>query len=150
MAQAKTVRFSGLRVLLGGGEEPEVFAAPCGFTERSLTLSKELGSTNVPDCTDEDAAPWTERDVTSKSAEIGGQGVLDITALAVWQERFASDASGNARVEVWRAGVMIGHWLGAFHLESLEIGATQGERATIQVSMQSDGAVTWVEGDDGD
>lgn len=146
MAQAQTVRFSGLRVLLGDGETPEVFAAPCGFTERSLTLSKELGSTNVPDCADEDAAPWTERDVTSKSAEISGQGVLDVTALTVWQARFDSDASGNARVEVWRSGAKVGHWLGAFHLESLELGATQGERATVQVGMQSDGVVTWTAG----
>lgn len=146
MAQAQTFRFSGVRVLLGNGATPEVFAAPCGFTERSLALTKELGSTNVPDCTDEDAAPWTERDVTAKSAEIAGQGVLDAAAVVIWQERFANDASGNARVELWRNGAKVGHWLGAFHIESLELGATQGERATIQVSMQSDGAVAWTAG----
>lgn len=146
MAQAQTFRFSGLRVLLGDGAEPEVFAAPCGFTERSLSLSKELGSTNVPDCTDEDAAPWTERDVTAKSAEISGQGVLDAAALVIWQGFFGDDASRNVRVELWRNGAKTGHWAGAFHLESLEVGATQGERATVQVSLQSDGAVVWTAG----
>lgn len=143
MAQAQTVRFSGLRVLLGDGAEPdEGFTAPCGLTERSLTLSKELGENNVPDCTNEDAASWTERDVVSKSAEIAGQGVVDIVALATWQDFYASDTSKNVRVEVWR-GTKVGHWQGAFHLESLEIGATKGERATIQPSLQSDGAVAW-------
>lgn len=143
MAQAQTFRFSGVRVLLGDGADPEVFVAPCGFTERSLSLSKELGSTNVPDCTDEDKASWTERDVTAKSAEISGQGVLDAAAVIVWQGYFDSDESQNARVELWRAGVKTGHYLGKFHLESFEIGATQGERATAQVGMQSDGAVVW-------
>lgn len=142
MAQAQTVRFSGLRVLLGDGADPEVFTAPCGLTERSLTLSKELGENNVPDCADEDAASWTERDVVSKTAEVKGQGVIDITALGTWQAFYASDTSQNVRVEVWR-GTKVGHWQGAFHLESLEFGATKGERATIQPSLQSDGAVVW-------
>lgn len=142
MAQAQTVRFSGLRVLLGDGADPENFAAPCGLTERSLTLSKELGESNVPDCTDEDAASWTQRDVVSKSAEIAGQGVIDIAALTTWQERHASDTSGNVRIEIWR-GTKVGHWQGAFHLANLELGATKGERATVQISLQSDGAVAW-------
>jgi hypothetical protein len=147
MAQAQTVRFSGLKVLLGNGATPtEVFSAPCGLTERSLTLSKEFGESNVPDCTDEDAASWTERDVTAKSATIAGQGVLDIVALPIWQARYDSDTSGNVRTEIWRNGVKVGHWQGSFHLETLEVGATKGERATVQTSLQSDGKVTWTAG----
>lgn len=142
MAQAQTVRFSGLRVLLGDGADPENFTAPCGFTERSLKLSKDLGESNVPDCTDEDAASWTERDVKSKSAEISGQGVLDIAALQTWLDFFASDASKMVRIEVWR-GTKIGHWQGRHQLASLDVGAKMGERATIQASLQSDGAVAW-------
>lgn len=146
MATAKTVPFSGLRVLIGDGEPTEAFTAPCGFTERSLSLSKELGSTNVPDCTDEDKAAWTERDVTAKSAEISGQGVMDITSLPAWQARFVSDASFNVRVEIWRAGVKVGHWLGRFHLETLEVAGTRGERVTIQTGLQSDGEIEWTAG----
>lgn len=146
MAQAQTVRFSGLRVLLGDGNPvDEAFAAPCGLRERSLTLSKEFGESVVPDCTDEDAAAWTERDVNSKTASIAGTGVIDTSALTTWQGRFDSDTSGNVRIEVWR-GTKVGHWQGAFHLESLEFGATKGERSTIDLSMQSDGAVTWTAG----
>lgn len=142
MAQAQTVRFSGLRVLLGNGLDPEDFAAPCGLTERSLSLSKEMGETNVPDCTDEDAASWIERDITSKSAEIAGEGVIDIVALATWQAFFDTDTSKSVRVEIWR-GTKVGHWQGKFHMESFEAGATKGERATVSVSLQSDGAVAW-------
>lgn len=147
MALAQTYRFSGLRVLLGDGATPtEVFAAPCGLTERSFSLSKEFGESVTPDCTDEDAASWTERDVTSKSGTINGQGVLDATALPTWRGFYESDTSKNIRVELWRGGVKAGHWAGAFHLESFELGATKGERVTVNISAQSDGAVSWVNG----
>jgi predicted secreted protein len=146
MAQAQTFRFSGVRVLVGDGADPEIFAAPCGFTERSLSLSKDLGETNTPDCLDEDAASWTERDVTAKSASITGQGVLAADALPTWQAFFDSDVSTKCRVELWRAGAKVGQWEGAFQLETLEIGATRGERATINVTLQSDGALAWTAG----
>ena len=147
MAQAQTFRFSGVRVLVGDGETPtEGFAAPCGFTERSLSLSKQFGETNTPDCADEDAASFVERDVTSKSASITGQGVLAADAVPVWQEFFESDTSKNCRVELWRAGAKVGTYAGKFHLETLEIGATKGERATINVTLQSDGAVAYTAG----
>lgn len=143
---AATFRFSGLRVLLGDGADPETFAAPCGFTERSLSLSKEMGESNVPDCTSEDAASWVERDIVSKSGSISGTGMLDATALATWQEFFAEDTSKNTRVELWRLGVKTGHYIGAFHMETFEISATKGERVTVNVAMSSDGAVLWVAG----
>jgi predicted secreted protein len=146
MAQAETFRFSGLRVLLGDGETVETFATPCGFTERSISFSKELGESNVPDCDNEDGASWIERDVVSKSATISGTGMLDAGALATWQDFWDTDASRNARVELWRNNVKTGHWAGAFHMEAFENTGTKGERVAIQVTMQSDGAVNWVAG----
>lgn len=144
MAQAQTFRFSGLRVLIGDGATPtEGFAAPCGLTERSLSLSKEFGETNTPDCTDEDGASWMERDVTSKSGAIAGTGVLDASALDEWRGFFESDTSKNLRVELWRDSAKVGHWQGKFHLESFEVSGTKGERVTIDISAQSDGAVLW-------
>lgn len=143
MAQAQTFRFSGFRVLLGDGGSPESFAFPCGFTDRAFTLSKEMGESNVPDCADEDGASWIERDVVSKSAEISGEGMLDLAALSTWQAFFDTDTSRNARVELWRSGSKIGHWQGLFHMESFENSATKGERVSISVTMQSDGAVLW-------
>jgi hypothetical protein len=143
MAQAQTFRFSGYRVLLGNGASPEAFAAPCGFTERSFSLNRELAETNVPSCSDEDAPSWLERDVTSMSATISGQGVLDVSALSVWLDVLNTTVSVNARVELWREGVKVGTWAGKFALESFETSATKGERVTVNVTMQSDGAVTY-------
>lgn len=144
MAQAKTFRRSGLRLMLGNGATPdEAFAAPCGLLERAITLSKELGETNVPNCADEDAAPWTERDVTSKSASIEGSGVLDADALPIWQSFYDDDSSRNCRIELWRNGAKVGYWQGAFHIESFNPAAPEEGRVTLEISLQSDGAVVW-------
>lgn len=147
MVQAKVFNYSGIRVLLGDGASPEVFAAPCGFTERSLVLSKSLGEVNIPDCSNEDLASWVGRDVISKSASLTGSGVLDADALTKWQSAFtSSDESISARMELHRAGAKVGHFAGKFHVESFEIGGSQGQKATISVTLQSDGEVVWTAG----
>lgn len=146
MAQAQTFRFSGYRVLLGDGASPEVFSSPCGFTERSFSLNRELSETNVPSCTDDDAPSWLERDTTSMSATISGQGVLDASALTAWIAKLETTESFNARVELWREGAKVGTWAGAFQLESFETAATRGERATVNVTLQSDGAIAYTAG----
>lgn len=143
MVAAATFRFSGYRVLLGDGADPEVFAAPCGFTERSFSLNRELSETNTPDCSDEDAPSWLERDVTSMSASINGTGVLEATALPIWLAILDTTVSFNARVELWREGAKVGHWQGAFALESFETSGTKGERVNVTVAMRSDGAIAY-------
>lgn len=144
MTAAQTFRFSGYRVLLGDGGSPESFSAPCGFTERSFSINRELAETNVPDCGDDDAPSWLERDVTSQSATINGTGVLDTSALPLWLAILETTESFNARVELWREGAKIGHWQGAFTLESFETSGTRGERVTVTVAMQSDGVIVYL------
>lgn len=144
MAQAKTFRRSGLRLLLGDGADPENFAAPCGLTERSISFAKELGETNVPNCTDEDLAPWTERDVIAKSSTIDGSGVLDEDALPTWQGFYDDDDSRNCRVELWRNNAKIGHWQGRYHLEEFSPAAPEDGRVTLDATLQNDGPVVWV------
>lgn len=142
MAQAATIRFSGYRVLISDGGSPATFSAPCGFNERSFNLTRELSETVTPDCADEDAPAWTERDTTSMSASITGQGVLDVSALAIWESVLDTTESVRMRVELWREGAKIRHWEGLFQLESFETSATRGERVNVNVSLQSDGIIT--------
>lgn len=144
MTQATTVPFSGFRVLLEDPATPGTFIAPCGFTERSLTLTKETNDTTVPDCDNEDAASWVERDVVSKSAAISGEGVMARESLARWQAIYEDDDPVSARVE--RAGTAAqggGYYLGKFHLTSFEQGAVKGERATVSAELSSTGPVVW-------
>lgn len=143
MAQATTVPFSGFRVLLETAT-PGTYGAPCGLTERSLTLSKETNDTTTPDCQNEDAAAWVERDTVSKSASISGEGVMARESIAAWQAAYDSDSPVSVRVE--RAGTAAlggGYYLGLFHLTSFEQSATRGERATVSIEMSSSGPVVF-------
>lgn len=142
MAQATTLPFSGVKVMLESTTTPGTYVAPCGLTERSITLTKETNDVNTPDCTNEDAASWIERTVASKSVTISGEGVLARESLPRWQAAWEDDDGFNARVEI--AGTALqggGHYTGKFHLTSYEIGATKGERVTVSVELASDGAV---------
>lgn len=144
MAQAQTVQFSGFKVLLESTTTAGTFIAPCGLTERSLTLTKETNDTTTPDCDDEDAAAWVERDTVSKSASISGEGVMARQSIASWQAAYDSDDPINVRVE--RSGTAAqggGYYLGKFHVTSFEQGATRGERVTVSIEMSSSGPVVW-------
>lgn len=142
MADAATVPFSGLSVKLESETTPGTYAAPCGLTERSISFTKEVNDTLVPDCEDEDAASWPERDVTSKSVTISGEGVMARQSLARWRAAWESDEPVSARVDI--SGNVAnggGNYTGLFHLTSFELGATKGERCTVSVEMQSTGRI---------
>ena len=76
MAQPTTARFGKFKVYLGDDGDPIVYTAPCGFTSKSLTLTKSLAEVNLPDCDDPDAVAWVGRDASSLSASVSGEGVL--------------------------------------------------------------------------
>jgi TP901-1 family phage major tail protein len=144
MAQATTVPFSGLKVMLESETTAGTFVAPCGLTERSFALSKETNDTTSIDCDNEDAAAYVDRDVVSKSATISGDGVLARESIARWRAAFESDEPVLARVVLSGTSAQGGgSWEGLFHLTSFEIGATRGERVTVSIEMQSSGAVAF-------
>nr|WP_278520725.1 phage tail tube protein [Brucella anthropi] len=141
MAKPTTARFGKFLVLLGDGATPEVFSMPCGFTSKSLNLSNNLTDIEIPDCDDPDAPFWTARDIQSMSAQISGEGVLAAEAIPTWSAARQNMDGVNCRVEVeFSSGKLI--YVGKFKFESFEIGAENGGRVTINVSMQSDGEVT--------
>ncbi|MCB1394388.1 phage tail tube protein, partial [Nitrobacter sp.] len=118
MAKPTTARFGKFRVLLGDGADPEVFTAPCGFTSKSLALSKNLTDVNLPDCDDPDAAAWVGRDVQSLSAQITGEGVLAVESVQKWQAAFDNTESINVKVEIeFSTGTLT--YTGAMHLASI-------------------------------
>lgn len=139
MAQATTIRGGRVRILLGAGTSPIVYTAPCGFTSRSITFNKGLEEVNIPDCDNPDLVDWIGRDATSLSITVSGEGVLAFESTDAWDEAFLSLDSVPARIEIeWPAKTVV--WTGRLHIESLELAATNGQRATLNVSMQSDGA----------
>lgn len=144
MAQATTVPFSGVKVLLESITTPGTYVAPCGLTERSISFNKDTSDTTVPDCDDEDAVAWLERDPVSKSVTISGEGVMARQSLARWQAAFDDADPTSCRIELTGTAVQGGgHYLGNFHMTSFEIGATRGERSTVSVTLESSGPVVF-------
>ena len=141
MAQPVTAKFGKVRVLLGDGATPEVFAAPCGLTSKGITLSQGLSEVNIPDCDGPDMPAWVERDTTSLSVSISGEGVLAAGAVPTWIDAAKSTDPTNAKFEVeFTTGVLV--YTGAFKVDSFAITAALGERANCSISMQSSGEVT--------
>lgn len=138
MAAPVTARFGKFRVLLGAGTSPIVYTAPCGFTSKSLSLGKSLSEVSLPDCDDPDKPIVIGRDVESITASVSGEGVLAAAAVITWLEAYESTESVPVKIEIeFSSGVVT--WTGLMHLESIELGAEQGGRVTISVSLQSDG-----------
>ena len=134
MAQATTIKGGKIRVLLGNDANPIVYSAPCGFTQRSITLNKGLEEVNIPDCADPDKVDWVGRDATSLSMGISGEGVLASESVDIWLEGFDSIDSIPVKVE-WEFPAKTITWTGRMHIESMEVGANNGQRATNNVSV---------------
>lgn len=86
---------------------------------------------------------WVGRDATSLSMGISGEGVLASESVDTWLEGFESIESIPVKVE-WEFPAKTITWTGRMHIESMEVGANNGQRATNNVSLQSDGEMVRV------
>jgi hypothetical protein len=142
MTQPTTIKGGKVRVLLdlsGGG----IYSAPCGFTSRSIALHKALNEFQLPDCDDPDAIDWLGRDAVSLSMSVNGEGVLASESVETWLDAWESVDSIAAKVE-WEFPAKTITWTGRMHVENVETTAPNAQRATMTVSMQSDGPMTRV------
>lgn len=136
MAAANTLRFSQFVWQFGDGANPETFSKPCGVTSRDFVISPSLSATPIPDCDDDDAAPWVDNDTVSMSASGTISGTLDDDDYSTLLDWALSGESRNARIII-SARVLTG----AFKIELTTTGA-QGKRATFSGKLTSDGVVT--------
>lgn len=143
MAQPTTVKSGSFRVYLGDSASPIVYTAPCGFTSKSLTLTKNLNEINIPDCDDPDAVAWVGRDAATLSMSVTGEGVLASESVEAWLDAWEDDESVPVKVELVFPAKTI-TWTGLMHIATFTSGAEQGSRATANVEMQSDGEMTRV------
>ncbi len=141
MTQPTTARFGKFRVLLGNTADPIVYAAPCGFTSKSLSLTKNLTDVNLPDCDDPDAVSWVGRDAESLSASVSGEGVLASESVETWLDAWEDSDAIPVKIEVEFAAKTV-TWTGLMHVSTFTAGAEQGGRVTASVELQSDGELT--------
>jgi Phage tail tube protein len=146
MAAAVTFSAGKLLLLVGDGESSEAFTEPCAITEASITISKELADTIIPDCSDPDAVGWVERDATSNSATISISGMVTSAGNARFNELVLETASANMKPRLVGGGTGSGtpdlQWSGKWHVTSYEFKRARGERLTFSAEIVSDGTIT--------
>lgn len=140
------VPFSKFIVSLEDPANPGQFKAPCGFMSRSLKIDTDVVETTTPDCDDEDAALWTERAPQTRSIEISGEGTFAAEDIARWRSFALADASWNCQVKIDMPGAQGGGvWEGKFLLTSFETSGERKNHLMFNMTLQSDGAVTWTD-----
>lgn len=149
MAKPRTLSFGNFKVYLGDGASPEVFTAPCGFTQKSLTINAQSSSTNVPDCDDPEAVAWEEKAVSVLSAQVQGSGVMAMASLATWRDWALSGQHQKVRVEFADTGANGGGYYEGFAILTTLGHATtlgsDGNKVQLQVTLDSDGEWTWTD-----
>ncbi len=148
MASIKSLNGRQLLVQIGDGASSETFAHDCLInTERGIQFASESNREPLGDCDDPDKAVWSVFNKTSLSATISGAGRLHTPSLPTWWAWMNSDDAKNVRVLV--NGVTGanggGYWAGAFKLASFEVSGPETGRATVSVTLESDGEVSWVD-----
>ena len=145
MTAAKTLPFSKFLMLLGDGEDPEVFAQPCALETRGIKQSATTQDTSSPDCTDEDAPVWVQKMIDVLSASVSASGKLSLADLATYQTWFSSGVAKNVRMkadEVLANGG--GYWAFAAVLTEVDVTAQSKQLAEVSLSIEATGVVTWV------
>lgn len=146
MARPVTAKGTKLRIIQGNGATPEVFTAFCALTAKGINFQSQSNDFFVPDCDNPDDPAWRQIAKSGLSATISGQGTLDLTGAAPrYMAAFLDETSANYRVQINQAlAVGGGYWEGAFMLTAYEVTGNDGELVTANITLESDGPVTWV------
>lgn len=146
MAKPTTLSFGNFKIWIEDANSPNSFIAPCGFTQKALTIDADVSDTTVPDCADPEAPAWAERAVSALSATVTGSGVMAMESLSLWRTWMLLATSRQVRVEI-DAGVANGggYYSGDAILQSLGHSValgSDGNKVQLNVNLVSDGE--WV------
>jgi hypothetical protein len=147
MALPRTLKFDKFTILLGNGATPEVFAQPCGMTDKTIGIDAKSSAVIVPDCDDPTAPAWEDKAVSALSAQVTFSGILSMADFATWNTWGLGGLDKN--VQVWLTDTNAnggGYWSGAAILSKLELKAklgSDGNRVLISGTIDSDGAWPW-------
>lgn len=147
MATIKALNGRKLLVKISSGGETPTFTHDCLInTDRGIAFAAETTRQVIPNCPDDETPSWSVVNKDGLSATITGAGMLHTASISAWSAWFATDAGKDVRVEL--ADVLAadggGHWAGSFKLTGWEVTGTRNEKATVSVTLESDGVVAWV------
>lgn len=151
MAAPTVIAGTKLLVLVGTGGDspgsPDLFSEPCGLTVKNFALTAATNTTLIPDCADPSLPAWEAKDVNSLAAEVTGNGVMAVESFHTWLDWFLGATVRAARIQLvspTSLPLSLGYFLGDFLLTNLTYNGTRGQKVTIDVTMQNNGAVTFV------
>lgn len=147
MAQPTTRRGTKLRVLQGDGAAPtEAFTAYCAINAKEVRFTTQTGEFYVPDCADPEAPTWRQIVKSGRAMTVTGSGTLAFEDLSRYQAAYNDDEALNYRVELDATNVAHGgHWAAKFAVTELSITGNDAELVQVSITLESDGAVTWVD-----
>lgn len=138
MSLPVTVKGQKVALLLGNDADPEVFAVVCGITTKGLTRTNQTSDSTLWDCTDPDAAPVIERDILAGDWSISGSGQAVVAELDRIEAAF--EAPANWRIVFYGTGnTVVRSYTGNAIMTSLELGAVNGQRSTISLTLSGNG-----------
>lgn len=141
MAQVDVINGEQLLIQIGNGATPEVFAHDCLInTDRGITFSSTTTTDIVPDCADPSAPAWQQVEKDGLSAQITGSGMLHVSSIQAFYTWFTSEDPKNVKVVVNKTGGST--WTGSFHLTEFAIQGTRKQKATVSLTLVSNGPVT--------
>ena len=145
MAQAQSIRFGKQALLLGNGATPtEVFSAPCGFEQLTMTVNVATNDTNIPDCDDPDLVAWLETETVSKQMRLSGSGLLDQSALTTWQAWWFGDVElKNVRWFRDLTSPNRGYFQAPAVLTNWQEQGQRGQKWQASVEIAMNGKPTW-------
>lgn len=141
MAYPTTHKGQKVALQLGNGASPEVFSTVCGITTKGLQRTKQTTDTVVWDCADPDADPMIERDVLSGDWTMTGSGQAVLAHLDDIEGAYETPA--NWRIVFFGTGTtVVRSYTGAAIMTDLTLGAVNGERASISLTLAGSGVLT--------
>lgn len=149
MALAKVLAGKKLLIKVSDGATPTpAFAHPCSINEaRSVGLTANTNETRIPDCDDPELIAPIKREKTDYSANVAGSGVLHTSDVQFYVDWLKSPDPIATRVEL--SGVVLadggGYLQADYHCTQFEISGNLGEYAKANITLLSDGDITWVD-----
>lgn len=144
MAAVQTINGTKLLIQIGDGNSPEVFTHPCLINaERGIQFQMDVNEFVVPDCITPDAPAWKEITTDGLSATITGGGMLDAGSVGEYFTWWKDGITKHVRIKVDHADG--GYWSGGVKCTALELSGNRNEKATNQITLQSDGPMIWTD-----
>lgn len=143
---AKPTTYAGSLVAIYlEGTPAGTYARPCGLNNHTVSFTKNTTEVNVPDCDDPELPSWIERGVESLDLSATGSGIMAAEALETWWDAFNSTESINARLYVGAPDNVTNgkYWQGKVHITGFEVTGERGGKAQANISLVSDGEMTF-------